>query len=107
MSSNNNDEGGDADRGKMLRILQLNKMKSMKLERLNQYNQRLKTELGRERVNVSNSSLLIIKYTENTWDYLVPVIWGALPPEKNRYQRGQVKTLRKEDGSNEGCCVIV
>ncbi|OBA18663.1 uncharacterized protein OGAPODRAFT_92125 [Ogataea polymorpha] len=60
----------DAEHEKLLRIVQLNKMKTMKLERLNQYNNRLKQELARERINASNSSLMIIKYTETTQQVL-------------------------------------
>ncbi|KAG7691886.1 hypothetical protein KL933_002315 [Ogataea haglerorum] len=91
----------DPEHEKLLRIVQLNKMKTMKLERLNQYNNRLKQELARERINASNSSLMIIKYTETTRDGLIPELWG---PSESRYsEKQQVRAAKQESR----CCTIV
>ncbi|KAH3663887.1 hypothetical protein OGAPHI_005290 [Ogataea philodendri] len=92
--------GPEPENEKLMRIIQLNKMKSMKLERLNQYNNRLKRELARERVNASNSSLMIIKYTETTKDGLIPELWG---PTETRYQE---KTKSPNNEPTGGCCTI-
>ncbi|KAG7817383.1 hypothetical protein KL928_004118 [Ogataea angusta] len=90
----------DPEHEKLLRIVQLNKMKNMKLERLNQYNNRLKQELARERINASNSSLMIIKYTETTRDGLIPELWG--PPQSRYSEKQQVRATKQE----ARCCAI-
>lgn len=80
-------------------LVRSNRMKAMKLHRLTKYNEKLKENLTIDRVLASNSSLMIIDYTERTKDMLIPA-WGK--PEKNRYETPK----RKTTGHKSDCCVI-
>ncbi|KAI9873196.1 MAG: Guanine nucleotide-binding protein subunit gamma, partial [Pleopsidium flavum] len=51
-------------------------MADLKLRRLNELNLRLKEDLDRPRVKVSEAAMSLITYTNNTRDYMVPSIWG-------------------------------
>lgn len=82
-------------------LVRVNRMKMMKLERLKRYNQRLKESLQIDRIKASNSSLIIIDYTERTKDMLLPAIWGQ--PETNRFNAPK-KTRTKQASQ---CCVIM
>lgn len=72
-----------------------NRVKMMKLKRLNRYNEKLREELQIDRIRASNSSLLIIDFNERTFDGLL-----EKTEEKNRYDDG----IKNE---NNGCCTIV
>ncbi|KAI9849592.1 MAG: hypothetical protein M1838_000102 [Thelocarpon superellum] len=114
--------GGDANQMK-------NKKQSMadlKLRRLTELNLRLREDLDRPRVKVSEAAMGLINYTSSTKDFMVPQVWGPvsiipilLPPEalprlKRRATdeddlRQQVD--RREDPyapqSNDKCCTIM
>ncbi|EIN07203.1 G-protein gamma subunit [Punctularia strigosozonata HHB-11173 SS5] len=53
-------------------------MSELKLRRLTEHNQRLKEDLHRPRIRVSEASRSLIDYCKNTKDPLIPSIWGPL-----------------------------
>ncbi|KAK6906083.1 hypothetical protein I203_100065 [Kwoniella mangroviensis CBS 8507] len=65
-------------------------MAELKLRRLTEHNARLREDLARPRVRVSEASLGLIKYCTGTRDPMLPSIWGSSgknsdpfsPPEK-------------------------
>ncbi|ODQ77259.1 hypothetical protein BABINDRAFT_104130 [Babjeviella inositovora NRRL Y-12698] len=85
------------------------RINEIRLQRVLNLNQRLRADLKRERITASNACLLIIDFTRTKPDYLVPEVWGQLPPSQNNFhqallaQRG--KSRREDLGA--GCCVIV
>ncbi|KAI0950078.1 Guanine nucleotide-binding protein subunit gamma 1 [Taiwanofungus camphoratus] len=50
----------------------------LKLRRLAEHNQRLKEDLARPRIRVSEASVSLIRYCKSTKDYLVPSVWGTV-----------------------------
>ncbi|KZT71415.1 putative guanine nucleotide-binding protein gamma subunit [Daedalea quercina L-15889] len=50
----------------------------LKLRRLLEHNQRLREDLARPRIRVSEASVSLINYCKNTKDYLVPSVWGTV-----------------------------
>ncbi|KAK2004857.1 hypothetical protein LX36DRAFT_649401, partial [Colletotrichum falcatum] len=71
-------------------------MADLKLRRLTELNNRLREDLERERIPVSNASKSIIAYCNSTRDYMVPSVWGAVP-------RGEDPYAPQQSG---GCCVV-
>ncbi|KAI5959809.1 STE18 [Candida pseudojiufengensis] len=88
-----------------------NQIQVIKLKRIKELNNRLTQTLKRERIPVSKSSALIIKYVEETPDYLIPYNW-KLPNDQNKFLNYQnYKALHgntnKRAGSGGGCCTIM
>jgi guanine nucleotide-binding protein subunit gamma, fungi len=92
-------------------------MADLKLRRLTELNNRLREDLERERIPVSQAakrlvatlSLLkaleisltdicsIIAYTNSTKDFMVPSVWGTVDKKDDPYAPQQ----------NGGCCIIM
>ncbi|KAK1722406.1 GGL domain-containing protein [Colletotrichum acutatum] len=72
-------------------------MADLKLRRLTELNNRLREDLERERIPVSNASKSIIAYCNSTRDYMVPSVWGAVP-------RGEDPYAPQQSG---GCCLVM
>lgn len=109
---------------KLIHAFRLNRKKQLTLERINKYNGKLMEELKTPRVKASNCALMVINYTEQTPDPLIPDIWGQA--EQNRFkqaaqgnkslqllnknggggQNGQANNVGAGDGG-DGCCVIM
>ncbi|MCJ1374720.1 hypothetical protein MMC20_005952 [Loxospora ochrophaea] len=56
-------------------------MADLKLRRLNELNMRLKEDLDRPRIKVSEASMSLIQYTNTTKDFMVPSLWGQYAQE--------------------------
>ncbi|XRM39884.1 Guanine nucleotide-binding protein subunit gamma [Aspergillus tubingensis] len=50
----------------------------LKYRRLTELNARLKEDLDRPRVKVSEAALSLINYCNNTRDFMVPSVWGQV-----------------------------
>ncbi|KAL8419949.1 hypothetical protein RB594_002921 [Gaeumannomyces avenae] len=72
-------------------------MADLKLRRLTELNSRLKEDLERERIPVSQASKSIIAYCNSTRDYMVPSVWGVVPKGEDPYAPQQ----------NGGCCLVM
>ncbi|MCJ1409221.1 Guanine nucleotide-binding protein subunit gamma [Ptychographa xylographoides] len=53
-------------------------MADLKLRRLNELNMRLKEDLERPRIRVSEASMSLIQYCNSTKDFMVPSLWGQV-----------------------------
>ncbi|KAJ8078924.1 Guanine nucleotide-binding protein subunit gamma [Marasmius tenuissimus] len=60
-------------------------MSELKLRRLLEHNQRLKEDLARPRVRVSEASASLIRYCKTTKDHLVPSVWGPVGRAEDPY----------------------
>ncbi|CAG8536778.1 8147_t:CDS:2 [Acaulospora morrowiae] len=60
-------------------------MSEIKLRRLAELNQRLREDLDRPRVRVSEASNSLITYCKNTRDFLVPSVWGPVDKRDDPY----------------------
>ncbi|CAG8470213.1 6263_t:CDS:2 [Paraglomus brasilianum] len=60
-------------------------MSELKLRRLLEFNQRLREDLDRPRVRVSEASQNLIRYCKSTRDYLVPSVWGPVDKRDDPY----------------------
>ncbi|KAK0196845.1 G-protein gamma subunit [Armillaria mellea] len=65
-------------------------MSELKLRRLLEHNQRLREDLARPRVRVSEASASLIRYCKTTKDHLVPSVWGPVGRAEDPY--GQQRT---------------
>ncbi|KAK3357552.1 guanine nucleotide-binding protein subunit-like protein [Lasiosphaeria hispida] len=72
-------------------------MADLKLRRLTELNNRLREDLERERIPVSQASKSIIAYCNSTRDYMVPSVWGPVPKGEDPYAPQQ----------SGGCCVVM
>jgi len=64
-------------------------MSDLKLRRLVEHNQRLREDLARPRVKVSEASASLIRYCKTTKDHLVPSVWGPVGKSDDPYgQKG-------------------
>ncbi|KAK4238143.1 GGL domain-containing protein [Achaetomium macrosporum] len=72
-------------------------MADLKLRRLTELNSRLREDLERERIPVSQAAKSIIAYCNSTRDYMVPSVWGQVPKGDDPYAPQQ----------NGGCCVVM
>ncbi|EPE07067.1 guanine nucleotide-binding protein subunit gamma [Ophiostoma piceae UAMH 11346] len=72
-------------------------MADLKLRRLTELNNRLREDLERERIPVSQAAKSIIAYCNSTRDYMVPSVWGAVPKSEDPYAPQQ----------SGGCCVVM
>ncbi|RDX47021.1 G-protein gamma subunit [Polyporus arcularius HHB13444] len=73
-------------------------MSELKLRRLTEHNQRLREDLARPRIRVSEASASLIRYCKTTKDPLVPSVWGPVPRADDPYQ--------SQGSTGKGCCVI-
>jgi len=71
-------------------------MSELKLRRLLEHNARLKDDLARPRVRVSEASASLIRYCKTTKDHLVVSVWGPVGKNEDPYQ--------KTDGAK--CCSV-
>jgi guanine nucleotide-binding protein subunit gamma, fungi len=60
-------------------------MADLKLRRLTELNTRLREDLERERIPVSQASKSIITYTNSTKDFMVPSVWGTVDRKDDPY----------------------
>lgn len=72
-------------------------MADLKYRRLAELNSRLKEDLDRPRVRVSEAALSLINYCNNTRDFMVPSVWGQVDRREDPY-------APQQQGS---CCVIM
>ncbi|KHJ32926.1 putative guanine nucleotide-binding protein gamma subunit [Erysiphe necator] len=72
-------------------------MADLKLRRLTELNTRLREDLERERIPVSQAAKSILNYTNSTKDYMVPSIWGSVDKKDDPYTPQQ----------SGGCCVVM
>ncbi|KAL8741999.1 MAG: hypothetical protein Q9190_005466 [Brigantiaea leucoxantha] len=67
-------------------------MAELKLRRLNELNSRLKEDLERPRIRVSEASMSLIQHCQNTKDFMVPSIWGSVDKREDPYAPQQPNT---------------
>ncbi|KAH8922292.1 heterotrimeric G-protein gamma subunit (G-gamma, Gpg) [Atractiella rhizophila] len=72
-------------------------MSELKLRRLTEHNQRLREDLDRPRVRISEASASLIRYCKTTRDFLVPSVWGPLDKREDPYA----------PKAQSGCCTIM
>lgn len=85
-------DGGDSSAKKTKQS-----MADLKLRRLTELNNRLREDLDRERIPVSQASKSIIAYCNSTRDYMVPSVWSIVPKSEDPYAPQQ----------SGGCCVVM
>ncbi|KAL2218737.1 G-protein complex gamma subunit GpgA [Thermoascus aurantiacus ATCC 26904] len=83
-------DGGDAKSKKQ-------SMADLKYRRLQELNSRLKEDLDRPRVKVSEAALSLINYCNNTRDFMVPSVWGQVDKREDPYAPQQ----------QSGCCTVM
>lgn len=74
-------------------------MSELKLRRLTEHNLRLKEDLDRPRVRVSEAAQSLIRFCSQTRDFLVPSVWGPIDKASDPY------TAQAAGGG--GCCAIM
>jgi len=72
-------------------------MAELKLRRLNELNMRLKEDLERPRIRVSEASMSLISYCNSTKDFMVPSLWGQVEKRDDPYTPQQAN----------GCCTVM
>ncbi|QVM13430.1 Guanine nucleotide-binding protein subunit gamma [Coccidioides posadasii str. Silveira] len=72
-------------------------MAELKLRRLTELNARLREDLERPRVKVTEASMSLINYCNNTRDFMVPSVWGQVEKREDPYAPQQ----------SGGCCIIM
>ncbi|KAG1762498.1 G-protein gamma-like domain-containing protein [Suillus subaureus] len=72
-------------------------MSELRYRRLLEHNQRLREDLARPRIRVSEAAASLIRYCKTTKDHLVPSVWGPVTKADDVY--GQQK-------AGGGCCSI-
>jgi guanine nucleotide-binding protein subunit gamma len=72
-------------------------MADLKYRRLTELNSRLKEDLDRPRVKVSEAALSLINYCNNTRDFMVPSVWGQVDKRDDPYAPQQ----------SGGCCTVM
>ncbi|KAI0310463.1 heterotrimeric G-protein gamma subunit (G-gamma, Gpg) [Amylostereum chailletii] len=73
-------------------------MSELKLRRLTEHNQRLREDLNRPRIRVSEASASLIRYCKTTKDHLVPSVWGPVNKAEDPYA---------PQASTQGCACVV
>ncbi|WEW58727.1 hypothetical protein PRK78_004195 [Emydomyces testavorans] len=68
-------------------------MAELKLRRLNELNARLKEDLERPRVKVTEASMSLINYCNNTRDFMVPSVWGQVTASLPSNSQDNFKTI--------------
>jgi len=71
-------------------------MAELKLRRLTELNARLREDLDRPRIKVSEACQSMINYTRTTRDFMVPSTWGPVDKKEDPYA----------PQPTNGCCVI-
>ncbi|GAB1192018.1 GGL domain-containing protein [Aspergillus pseudonomiae] len=69
----------------------------LKYRRLTELNARLKEDLDRPRVKVSEAAMSLINYCNNTRDFMVPSVWGQVDKRDDPYAPQQ----------QGGCCTVM
>ncbi|KAG9238154.1 BcGG1, heterotrimeric Ggamma subunit [Amylocarpus encephaloides] len=72
-------------------------MADLKLRRLTELNNRLREDLDRERIPITQAAKSIISYTNSTKDFMVPSVWGAVQKNEDPYAPQQ----------SGGCCAVM
>ncbi|CAF9903818.1 MAG: Guanine nucleotide-binding protein subunit gamma [Gomphillus americanus] len=72
-------------------------MNDLKLRRLNELNLRLREDLDRPRIRVSEASMSLIAHCNSTKDFMVPSVWGPVDKRENPY----------EPQNQGGCCTVM
>ncbi|MCJ1243095.1 Guanine nucleotide-binding protein subunit gamma [Trapelia coarctata] len=72
-------------------------MADLKLRRLNELNMRLKEDLERPRIKVSEASMSLIQYCNTTRDFMVPSLWGQVDRREDPYA----------PQPSGGCCAVM
>ncbi|KAK9480413.1 GGL domain-containing protein [Lipomyces japonicus] len=73
-------------------------MAELKLKRLNDLVVRLTDDLNRPRVRTSEASRLVVEYTKNTRDFMLPSVWGSVDKKDDPYN---------PQSSSSGCCSLM
>ncbi|KAL4065105.1 G-protein gamma-like domain-containing protein [Scleroderma yunnanense] len=60
-------------------------MSELRYRRLLEHNQRLREDLARPRIRVSEASAGLIRYCKTTRDPLVPSVWGPVQKAEDPY----------------------
>ncbi|KIM54324.1 hypothetical protein SCLCIDRAFT_1222128 [Scleroderma citrinum Foug A] len=60
-------------------------MSELRYRRLLEHNQRLREDLARPRIRVSEASAGLIRYCKTTKDPLVPSVWGPVQKAEDPY----------------------
>ncbi|KAI9849683.1 MAG: hypothetical protein M1837_002809 [Sclerophora amabilis] len=72
-------------------------MADLKLRRLTELNLRLREDLDRPRIKVSDAAMGLINYTSQTRDFMVPQMWGTVDKRDDPYAPQQ----------SAGCCTVM
>ncbi|KAI9858991.1 MAG: Guanine nucleotide-binding protein subunit gamma [Vezdaea acicularis] len=72
-------------------------MADLKLRRLTELNLRLREDLDRPRVRISEAANGLISYTSNTRDFMVPSLWGNVDKREDPYAPPQ----------SNPCCIVM
>ncbi|KAL5511785.1 STE18_1 [Sanghuangporus vaninii] len=76
-------------------------MSELKLRRLMEHNARLREDLARPRIRVSEASASLIRYCRQTKDHLVPSVWGPVNKGEDPYGP------QRQGGMCGAGCVVV
>ncbi|KAG8217599.1 G-protein gamma-like domain-containing protein, partial [Butyriboletus roseoflavus] len=60
-------------------------MSELRYRRLLEHNQRLREDLARPRIRVSEASASLIRHCKTTEDHLVPSVWGPVQKAEDPY----------------------
>ncbi|KAK4683524.1 hypothetical protein P7C73_g6723, partial [Tremellales sp. Uapishka_1] len=80
----------------MLPRPQKQSMAELKLRRLNEHNSRLREDLARPRMRVSEAAVGLVSYCQHTKDPLLPSIWGKAGKGEDPYAPQE-----------KGCCSVM
>ncbi|KAN0077881.1 GGL domain containing protein [Elaphomyces granulatus] len=69
----------------------------LKYRRLQELNSRLKEDLDRPRVRISEASISLITYCNSTRDFMVPSVWSQVDKREDPYAPQQ----------SGGCCTVM
>jgi len=69
----------------------------LKYRRLQELNSRLKEDLDRPRVRISEAAISLITYCNSTRDFMVPSVWGQVDKREDPYAPQQ----------SGGCCTVM
>jgi len=73
-------------------------MSELKLRRVTEHIQRLRDDLARPRIRVSDAAASLIRYAKTTKDPLIPSVWGPVTKTEDPFYTPQ---------AGGGCCVIM
>ncbi|KAH7926659.1 G-protein gamma subunit [Leucogyrophana mollusca] len=72
-------------------------MSELRYRRLLEHNQRLREDLARPRIRVSEASASLIRHCKTTRDHLVPSVWGPVGKNDDPYA---------PQSKGPTCCVV-